>query len=131
MKLIIPFIQWEIKPRVDMWQISLINTLGNGFNLFGALILGLSSPSRRPPVARWRMGASWAGWALDRWGFRLCSVAATVSQGVLFLLCSSAEMLPVWLAMQVLRLGDHFKQICEAQVSRPLLEDARVRAERS
>ena len=47
-KLLIPFVQWEIKPTVSLWTISLINTLGNGLNLVGSLFLGQRSSSHSP-----------------------------------------------------------------------------------
>ena len=46
----------------------------------------------------------------------MAGVVATLSSGLLILASAQAELMPVWLAIQVLRLADHFKQICETEV---------------
>ncbi len=92
-KLTIAFLQWELKPEMDMFKVGILNGVGNLFILLGTFP---------------------AGHIVDSAGTKFAGFIATILTGFYFLFISRATTFLGFLMGQVLKIGFQFSQITEA-----------------
>lgn len=103
-KLLTPFLMWDA--QMTMFQIGLINTIGNGFVLIGTFVVGH---------------------LLDTVGAKFAGMVAAFITGLFYIMSSQAKSFTTFLCLQPVRMAFCLNQVSEAYLASTSDENERTR----
>lgn len=105
--MLLPFLQWDSDPPMDMVDVGILHAFGALMNMLGAFLMGQ---------------------LIDNYGIRLCFVICTISTALYYVCLGKAASFNAFLIAQIFRLGFQFDNAAEMYIATSTTETERTSA---